>query len=215
MAGRGRGRGRGRGFSFDVGVIGFKRGEALPATIQQPPPLYPPQDVKPLPLRQTDADEYMLALKQELRGCMRELPYFVKAEIKSKDIERFSDRYREKKKEELEWQPDWRLFPNELKIRVKKHRNPSNARPRIGKPVKKNSVDVEALKQLEEMVQKESDNDQANDQEEEGTEGESGEEELEYDEEEQEEENDYLVSHFDDDEDAFMDDDDMDEGPIY
>ena len=28
-------------------------------------------------------------------------------------------------------------------------------------------------------------------------------------------ENDYLVSHFDDDEDAFMDDDDMDEGPIY
>ncbi|RMX36631.1 hypothetical protein pdam_00015014 [Pocillopora damicornis] len=150
MAGRGRGRGRGRGFSFDVGVIGFKRGEALPATIQQPPPLYP-------------------------------------AEIKSKDIERFSDRYREKKKEELEWQPDWRLFPNELKIRVKKHRNPSNARPRIGKPVKKNSVGVEALKQLEEMVQKEGNNDQANDQEEEGTEGESGEEELEYDEEEQEE----------------------------
>ncbi|XP_058963494.1 DNA-directed RNA polymerase III subunit RPC7-like isoform X2 [Pocillopora verrucosa] len=193
MAGRGRGRGRGRGFSFDVGVIGFKRGEALPATIQQPPPLYPPLDVKPLPLRQTDADEYMLALKQELRGCMRELPYFVKAEIKSKDIERFSDRYREKKKEELEWQPG----------------------PRIGKPVKKNSVGVEALKQLEEMVQKEGDNDQANDQEEEGTEGESGEEELEYDEEEQEEENDYLVSHFDDDEDAFMDDDDMDEGPIY
>ena len=37
------------------------------------------------------------------------------------------------------------------------------------------------------MVQKEGDNDQANDQEEEGTEGESGEEELEYDEEEQEE----------------------------
>ena len=28
-------------------------------------------------------------------------------------------------------------------------------------------------------------------------------------------ENDYLVSHFDDDEDGFMDDDDMDEGPTY
>ena len=41
MAGRGRGRGRGRGFSFDVGMIGFQRGEALPAAIQQPPPLYP------------------------------------------------------------------------------------------------------------------------------------------------------------------------------
>lgn len=168
-----------------------------------------------MPLRQTDADEYMLALKQEITGCMRELPYFVKAEIKSKDIERFSDRYREKKKQGLDWQPDWTLFPNELKIKVKRHRTPSNARPRIVKQIKKNSAGVEALKQLEEMVQKEVDNDKANDQEEEGTEGESGEEELEYDEEEQEEENDYLVSHFDDDEDAFMDDDDMDEGPIY
>jgi len=26
----------------------------------------------------------MLALKQELRGCMRELPYFVKAKVKTK-----------------------------------------------------------------------------------------------------------------------------------
>lgn len=37
----GRGRGRGRGLSFDVGMIGFGRGEALPAAIQQPPPIYP------------------------------------------------------------------------------------------------------------------------------------------------------------------------------
>lgn len=43
-----------------------------------------PLDAKPLPLRQTEADEYMLALKQELRGCMRELPYFVKANVKTK-----------------------------------------------------------------------------------------------------------------------------------
>jgi len=40
--------------------------------------------VKPLPLRQTDADEYMLALKQELRGCMRELPYFIKNSVETK-----------------------------------------------------------------------------------------------------------------------------------
>ena len=45
---------------------------------------YQPLDVKPLPLRQTDADEYMLALKQELRGCMRELPYFIKTSVKIK-----------------------------------------------------------------------------------------------------------------------------------
>lgn len=45
---------------------------------------YQPLDVKPLPLRQTDADEYILALKQELRGCMRELPYFIKTSVKTK-----------------------------------------------------------------------------------------------------------------------------------
>ncbi|XP_020604433.1 DNA-directed RNA polymerase III subunit RPC7-like [Orbicella faveolata] len=218
MAGRGRGRGRGRSLSFDVGMIGFGRGEALPAAIQQPPPLYPPLDVKPLPLRQTEADEYMLALKQELRGCMRELPYFVKAKVKPKDIERFSDRYREKQTEGLEWQPDWRLFPNELKIKVKKHRIPSNARPRIpkrGEKIKSPTGVVEALKQLDEIVKKEVEEDQAEDKQEEEVDDESAEEEVEYDEEEQEEENDYLVSHFDDDEDGFMDDDDMDEGPIY
>ena len=38
MAGRGRGRGK---FTFDVGKIGFQKGEALPASIQQPPPLFP------------------------------------------------------------------------------------------------------------------------------------------------------------------------------
>ncbi|XP_073243224.1 DNA-directed RNA polymerase III subunit RPC7-like [Porites lutea] len=218
MAGRGRGRGKGRGLSFDVGMIGFGRGEALPTAILQPPPLFPPLDVKPLPLRQTDADEYMLALKQELRGCMRELPYFIKTSVKTKDIERFSDRYREKQTDEgLDWQPDWKLFPSELKIKVRKHRLNKSARPRIPRLEGKNkrTSDAEALKQLDEMVKKEVEEDQSEGKKEEEAEDESGDEELEYDEEEQEEENDYLVSHFDDDEDAFMDDDDMDEGPIY
>jgi hypothetical protein len=38
MAGRGRGRGK---FTFDVSKVGFQKGEALPASIQQPPPLFP------------------------------------------------------------------------------------------------------------------------------------------------------------------------------
>ncbi|XP_067016113.1 DNA-directed RNA polymerase III subunit RPC7-like isoform X2 [Acropora muricata] len=196
MAGRGRGRGRGRGLTFDVSQLGFGRGEALPAAILQPPPLYPPLDVKPLPLRQTDADEYMLALKQELRGCMRELPYFIKNSVETKDIERFSDRYREKKVDgHLEWQPE----------------------PRIPKQTERNKafMSTEALKQLDEMAKKEVEETQKEDAQDEEDENKSGEEEIEYDEEEQEEENDYLVSHFDDDEDGLMDDDDMDEGPIY
>ena len=40
MAGRGRGRGRGP-LTFDTGALGFGRGEALPSSILQPPPLYP------------------------------------------------------------------------------------------------------------------------------------------------------------------------------
>lgn len=119
--------------------------------------------------------------------------------------------------EGLDWQPDWKLFPSELKIKVRKHRLNKSARPRIPRLEGKNkrTSDAEALKQLDEMVKKEVEEDQSEDKKEEEAEDESGDEELEYDEEEQEEENDYLVSHFDDDEDAFMDDDDMDEGPIY
>ena len=37
----GRGRGRGKTVSFDVQALGFGRGEALPAAILQPPPLFP------------------------------------------------------------------------------------------------------------------------------------------------------------------------------
>ncbi|XP_068693284.1 DNA-directed RNA polymerase III subunit RPC7-like isoform X2 [Montipora foliosa] len=190
MAGRGRGRGKGRGFTFDVAQIGFGRGEALPAAILQPPPLYPPLDMKPLPLRQTEADEYMLALKQELRGCMRELPYFVRPSVKRKDIERFSDRYREKKVgEELEWQQDWKLFPSELTIKARKQRSSKSAKPRIPKQreSKQAPISTEALKQLDEMVQKEVEEGQTDDLQDEEAEDESGEEELEYDEEEQEE----------------------------
>ena len=42
MAGRGRGRGRGGGsMTFDIGSLGFGRGEGMPAAILQPPPLFP------------------------------------------------------------------------------------------------------------------------------------------------------------------------------
>ena len=37
----GRGRGRGKTVSFDIQVLGFGRGEALPAASLQPPPLFP------------------------------------------------------------------------------------------------------------------------------------------------------------------------------
>ncbi|XP_032232472.2 DNA-directed RNA polymerase III subunit RPC7-like [Nematostella vectensis] len=222
MAGRGgRGRGKGRGFTFDVGALGFGRGEALPTAIVQPPPLFPPQEKKPLPLRSSTADDYLLALKQEFRGCMRESAYFLKPDIADKDIERYSDRYREKPPDEptIDWEPDWRYFPSELKIRVRKRRLHVNRGILPNVSSRRKSDDVSAkLEQLEELVNKEDNTTQ-------GATGEDAagnsdddeeEEEEEYDEEEQEEENDYLVSHFDDDDDVgYGDDDDNDEGPTY
>ena len=35
------GRGRGRSYSFDTGALGFGKGDAIPAAILQPPPLFP------------------------------------------------------------------------------------------------------------------------------------------------------------------------------
>ena len=37
--------------------------------------------------------DYMLALKQELLGAFQKSPYFIKALNKSRDIERYSDKY--------------------------------------------------------------------------------------------------------------------------
>ena len=103
MAGRGRGRGK---FTFDVSKVGFQKGEALPASIQQPPPLFPPLEFKPVPLNKSEADDYLVALKQEFRGMMQDSVYFIKPDVVKKDVERYSDKYRDQKPENsATWQP--------------------------------------------------------------------------------------------------------------
>uniref|UniRef100_A0A670JRJ8 DNA-directed RNA polymerase III subunit RPC7 n=1 Tax=Podarcis muralis TaxID=64176 RepID=A0A670JRJ8_PODMU len=78
MAGRGgRGRGRGGHMTFNVEAVGIGKGEALPPPTLQPSPLFPVK-YKPVPLQTGEEVEYMLALKQELRGAMKNLPYFIK-----------------------------------------------------------------------------------------------------------------------------------------
>uniref|UniRef100_A0A8D2L5U6 DNA-directed RNA polymerase III subunit n=1 Tax=Varanus komodoensis TaxID=61221 RepID=A0A8D2L5U6_VARKO len=76
MARSGRGRGR-ASLTFNIEVIGFGRGEALPEAVFQPPPLYPTTDFKPIPLKTGEGEDYCLALKQELRNAMRKTPYFM------------------------------------------------------------------------------------------------------------------------------------------
>ncbi|CAB4014584.1 DNA-directed RNA polymerase III subunit RPC7-like [Paramuricea clavata] len=210
MAGRGRGRGK---FTFDVSKVGIQKGEALPASIQQPPPLFPPLEFKPVPLSNSEADDYLLALKQEFRGIMQESAYFIKPNVVKKDLARYSDKYREQKPENNEkWEPDWSRFPEELKEKTRKSR--TNARPNLNRSrTGKGSGKIsDVTKHLDELAKKT----EGDEDDEEEDEVEEGREEQEYDEEDQEEDNDYLVSHYDDgDEVGFQDDDDMDEGPIY
>lgn len=79
MAGSGRGRGR-AAFTFDIEAIGFAKGAALPDVVCKPPPPFPSTDNKPVPLKTGEDEDYMLALKQDLRGTMKKMPYFLAVE---------------------------------------------------------------------------------------------------------------------------------------
>ncbi|XP_028407108.1 DNA-directed RNA polymerase III subunit RPC7-like [Dendronephthya gigantea] len=210
MAGRGRGRGK---FTFDVAKIGFQKGEALPASIQQPPPLFPPLEFKPLPLENSESDVYKLGLKREYREIIQKSAYFVEPVAVKKDVERYTDKYRQQKPEnEANWEPDWNSLPEELKQRTRKIR--SSAKPNLNRARTGHAGEkiADVAKHLDELAKKTEGEEEEDDEEE----VEEGGEEPEYDEIEQEEDNDYLVSHYDDGEEVgFQDDDDMDEGPIY
>lgn len=52
-----------------------------------------PVDFKPVSLLEEDAHTYLLALKQEFRATVKDLPYYLQHQEKKKDIERYSDKY--------------------------------------------------------------------------------------------------------------------------
>ncbi|OWF41375.1 DNA-directed RNA polymerase III subunit RPC7-like [Mizuhopecten yessoensis] len=214
----GRGRGRGRNVSFNVEALGFGRGEALPAPILQPPPLYPPTDFKPVPLLQGEEFDYMLALKQEFRGVMKRSAFYQQTSANRKDIDRYSDKYQLNSDTDGKWEPDWRRFPAELKITSKKSRKVgSTVQPNI--PKKKKKIDQSDVKKtLEELEKKEEKGDESDEDENEDEKKNEGDEDAEeelYEEDEIEEETDYLLSYFDNGEDDNGGDDDADEGPVY
>lgn len=203
--------------TFNIEAVGIGKGEALPPPTLQPSPLFPPLEYKPVPLQTGEEVEYMLALKQELRGAMKNLPYFLKPSAPKKDVERYSDKYQSSGPVDSpsEWHPDWRQFPPELKTRVRKIK-----KQRATVPTPKNKTQLptdkeEAIKKLETLEKKEEE--VTSEEEEEKEEGEEGkeEEEEEYDEEEFEEETDYIMSYFDNGEDFGGDSDDNMDEAIY
>ncbi|ELW52329.1 DNA-directed RNA polymerase III subunit RPC7 [Tupaia chinensis] len=144
-------------------------------------------DYKAVPLKIGEGEEYMLALKQELRETMKRMPYFIETQEEKQDIERYSKRYMKVYKEE--WIPDFAL-------------------PSAGPKELEKKDDGE--KSDEENEEKEGSKDKSKEGDED--EDEDAEEQEEYDEEEQEEENDYINSYFDNGDDFGADsDDNMDE----
>ncbi|NWW56395.1 RPC7L polymerase, partial [Ifrita kowaldi] len=131
------------------------------------------------------------------------------------DIERYSDKYQLSSPVDsaIDWNPDWRRLPRELKIRVRRLR-----KGRTTPLVPKQHVVLdkeETIKKLESLEKKEeevtSEEEEEKEEEEEGKE----EEEEEYDEEEHEEETDYVLSYFDNGESFGPDSDDNGDEAVY
>lgn len=215
--GRGRGgKGRGSQLTFNVESIGLGRGEALPAAILQPPPFYPPLRSKPNFLEEGGIQTDLVETKQSILLSMQNSPYFIKPEIKTKDIQRYSDKYKINAYSDttIGWQPDWRRFPSELKLNVSRRTNLSL---KHNKKVKNADDVAKRLEKLEKQDAETNDDTKAKD----GRESASDEEgaaleDTAQDEEIFEEENDYLTSYFDNG-DEFMDeeDDEEKEGGAY
>ncbi|XP_023674042.1 DNA-directed RNA polymerase III subunit RPC7 [Paramormyrops kingsleyae] len=213
MAGRGRGRGI-AAFTFNIEALGLSRG-ALPETALGPIPLFPPVEYKPVPLKSGEDEEYMLALKQEIRATMKNLPYNIPVPEEKPDVERYKEKYTQKvyKNKHNTWTPDWQRLPKELMPQKKK-----KTKPKVTKQVKATSKKEkeDLLSKLDELEKKDqkSDDETGEKAADEGEDEEGGEgvEGGEFDEEEAEEENDYIASYFEDGDDfGGGSDDNMDE----
>ncbi|XP_068103934.1 DNA-directed RNA polymerase III subunit RPC7 isoform X2 [Hyperolius riggenbachi] len=190
----GKGRGRGSAFTFDIQSIGFSRGDALPETQLQPLPRFPHTEFKAAALPEGEEQDYLLALKQEMRGNVKKLAYYIKKGAANQGVERYITKYEIEAEQKLseEWLPG-----------VKKDKN------------KKPNINVDVLKKIEEL-EKKGDGEKSEEENEEKKKGSGDEEEEEavegeVEEEELEDENDYIASYFEDGDDFCASDDNMDE----
>ncbi|NXH11775.1 RPC7L polymerase, partial [Bucco capensis] len=206
------GRGRGRGqMTFNVEAVGIGKGEALPPPTLQPPPLFPVLPHGAVPPRGGEDTEYMLALKQELRGAMRNLPYFVKPGAARRGatilVPKCHQQVTLDKEETIKKLEVRRLKAGGLEGVGGLSRVLGSPPARVnpgGAP-----LDPQSLEKKEEEVS--SEEEEEKEEEEEGKE----EEEEEYDEEEHEEETDYIMSYFDNGEDFGGDSDDNMDEAVY
>ncbi|XP_078789875.1 DNA-directed RNA polymerase III subunit RPC7-like isoform X4 [Oryzias latipes] len=181
---------------------------------------------KPLPLAGGEEAEYLLALKQDFRGVMKNLPFFIKPAAAQRDVQRYSDKYHssEQTNSLTDWNLDWRRFPRELQVHIRRRVREGLAFSTMDSSVpvqkkKKKKEEEEVLLKLETLEKKE-EHEQSSEEEEGGVkkkpeEEEGAEAEEEYDEEELEEETDYIMSYFDNGEEFGGDSDDNMDEAIY
>ncbi|XP_010734045.3 DNA-directed RNA polymerase III subunit RPC7 [Larimichthys crocea] len=214
MAGKGRGV---AAFTFNIEALGIGRG-SMPEARVGPSPLFPNTEFKPVPLKAGEDEDYMLALKQEMRGAMQRLPHNIKPHSNKAEVEKYTERYlKQSQLDDEEWTPDWNLFPKELMPQKKKPRSkPATKKKTVIS--RKETEDV--LSKLEELAKKDDTNPEKSDDETEKKPGNKEEEEEleaeEYEEEDIEEDNDYIESYFDNGEDfGANSDDNMDGEATY
>ncbi|XP_049433895.1 DNA-directed RNA polymerase III subunit RPC7 [Epinephelus fuscoguttatus] len=211
MAGKGRGV---AAFTFNIEALGIGRG-SMPEARVGPSPLFPNTDFKPVPLKAGEDEDYMLALKQEMRGAMQRRPHNIKPLSNKAEVERYTERYLKLRQiEDEDWTPDWNHLPKELMPQTKKPRAKPGTKKKAVKISRKETEAV--LSKLDELAKRDDGNPEKSDDETEKKKGnEEDEEEIEaeeYDEEDVEEENDYIDSYFDNGEDFAADSDDNMDG---
>ncbi|XP_054466604.1 DNA-directed RNA polymerase III subunit RPC7 [Anoplopoma fimbria] len=212
MAGKGRGIGA---FTFNVEALGIGRG-SMPEARVGPNPLFPNIDFKPVPLKAGEDEDYMLALKQEMRGTMQRLPHNIKPLANKAEVERYTERYlKQRLIEDQDWSPDWNLLPKELMPQKKKTRPKPGPKKKTVKISPKDAADM--LTKLDDLAKKDDGNPEKSDEETEKKPGNEEEDiEEEYEEEDIEEENDYIDSYFDNGEEfAAESDENMDGEATY
>lgn len=204
---RGRGRGRGRAKLYEG--LGLAPGEPAPPPILHPPPLYPALDHRPLELRSSELEDYLVSIKQDLKQYALKSPhYLTKSDPKSMAIERYSDKYRKNGEGsgEMGWDIDWDYFPKELRI-GKKTIKP--VKSKVPRKKKQESNDGLLAKKLDNLEKAEQSAESEQSAEEENV-------EEAYDEHEDEEGTDYNLTYFDNGEDYEGGEDEaLEEGPVY
>ncbi|XP_065110007.1 DNA-directed RNA polymerase III subunit RPC7 [Paramisgurnus dabryanus] len=196
MAGKGRGI---AAFTFNLEALGITRG-SMPEAQKGPSPIFPQMEYKPGPLKAGEDEDYIRALKQEMRGRMKDLPFNVKPHEGKSNVERYKEKYAKeiKKIEDSDWTPDWNRLPKELKPQRKIMKKKTDS-----KKVLSNKDKEDVLTKLDELekkgdVKSDEEDDAKVDKKGEDEEEEGEELEGDLDEEELEEENDYIASYFED-----------------